>query len=312
MQTFSQFSTKQQLEVKKEVGKLLSEGLGYKKIRRYFGEQGIKLSLGTLSYWCNTETKRLRNNSFTAKPSKELAYFIGVMFGDGSATTDQKNQDYSLQLSSIDKEFVEKFSFCVSKLLGKEKNYPVHKLKSIFGTNIRSKELYQFVKEIKNDFEKAKPFIEAEPAEFIQGLADSEGCPKISASNIFLIGVCVANSTNMPLLIYTKELLVKFGINSNINLNHKSGEQDSIIEGRLITRTKNVYALNIQNFRGTKEFFKKIGFSILRKQGKLEDAIEIYERFTKNNQLEEWKRRYNKQKNKRWKRLCSWSASSGI
>jgi intein-encoded DNA endonuclease-like protein len=90
MQIFSQLPTNQQLEVKKEISKLLFDGKGYKKIRRHFKEKGIKISLGTLSYWCNTDSKRLLKNSFTPSPSKELAYFIGVMFGDGSATFHKK------------------------------------------------------------------------------------------------------------------------------------------------------------------------------------------------------------------------------
>jgi len=295
MQTFSQLSAIQQLQVKREVSALLSEGKGYKKIRRIFTQQGIKLSLGTLSYWCNIETKRLRKNSFTAKPSKELAYFIGVLFGDGCASIDKKNHDYCLQLSSIDKEFVEKFSICVSKLLGKEKNYPVHRSKHIFTANIRSKELYQFVKEIKNDFEKAKPFIESGPVEFIQGLADSEGHPTVSAAKEFKIKVTVANSANLALLQYTQDLLIKFfNIKSTSRLTKRAGVTDSVIEGRKITRTKNVYLVETQTKTDTKKYYEKIGFNIYRKQQKLQYAIQITETYSIKQQQKEWTKKYIK------------------
>lgn len=106
------------------------------------------------------------------------------------------------------------------------------------------------------------------------------------------------------MLEYVQKLLLeKFGAISNLQLTHKKGEQDSIINGRLIIRTKNLYALNISNFKGTKNFFNNIGFSITRKQEKLKDAIEIIENFSEVNHIDEWEKRYVKMKNKHWKKI---------
>jgi intein-encoded DNA endonuclease-like protein len=116
--------------------------------------------------------------------------------------------------------------------------------------------------------------------------------------------VSVANSTNLELLEYTKNLLkIKYGIKSNIYLCHNTGQQDSILEGRVITRTKNVYVLNIQKIEGTIIFLENIGFSIKRKQEKLTDGIEIITKFDKKQQIKIWKEKYSKQKNKRWRKL---------
>ena len=284
---------------------MLANGLGYKKIIKKLKEREISISKGTLYYWCNKETKRFQKNSFTPSPSKELSYFIGVMFGDGCATEDKVNYDYSLRLDSIDKEFVEKFAFCVSKLLKKEKSYPIHKCKHFFSANIRSKELHEFVKEIKTNFDKAKPFIEESPADFIQGVADSEGCPDLKTTPCFNILICIANSTNYALLEYTKKLLKKkFLIDSKIYLTHESGETDSIINGRIITRTKDLYKLNITDFSNTKIFHSIIGFSIKRKQEKLKDAITIKNNYSNNSRLKEWKKLYKKLRNGRWKKYA--------
>jgi hypothetical protein len=126
MQQFGNLSSTNQVIIKKYICRMMTEGLGYKRIRKELAKQNVSVSLGTLSYWCKNETKRFRSNSFEAKPGKEISYFIGVMFSDGCASKDTKNYDYCLLLGTIDKEFAEKFSECISKLLNKDKNYPVH------------------------------------------------------------------------------------------------------------------------------------------------------------------------------------------
>ncbi len=145
---------------------------------------------------------------------------------------------------------------------------------------MRSKQLYYFFKSLKEDFSKAEPFIEEYPADFIQGLADSEGCPGISANQTFALSVCVAYSTNLELLTYTSSLLrIAFSICSSVRLHKKAGEADSVIDGRPIKRTKNVYGLRIGSISDTRTFSENIGFSIVRKQGKLENAIRIVSNF---------------------------------
>jgi len=301
MNKFCELSAEKQKEVKTQVCEMLANGLGYKRIRKKLQEQDLSLSMGALSYWCNTETKRLRKNSFISTPSKELSYFVGVMFGDGCATKDQKNHDYCLMLGTIDKDFAQHFSFCVTKLLNKTKEYPVHSGKNnMHWVNIRSKELHQFVKEIKTDFKKAKPFIEKFPADFIQGLADSEGCPAISANNNFRVEVYVANSANLELLKYTQYLLSKyFDITSTTRLTKKAGIIDSVIEGRKITRTKNLYLNAISSLEDVKKYFLGIKFSIKRKQEKLKDGIAIIENYKSEERYLEWQKKYVKNK-KQW------------
>ncbi len=312
MQTFGSLHSTAQKEIKKEVCIMLANGLGYKKIIKKLKEKEISISKGTLYYWCNKETQRFRKNSFTPIPTKELSYFIGVMFGDGCATRDEINYDYSLRLDSIDKEFVEKFAFCISKLLKKENVYPVHKCKHIFSANIRSKELYEFVNEIKTDFNKAKPLIEENPTEFIQGLADSEGCPSISANSFFYISIVVANSTNYPLLKYAQTLLANcFGIDSKIRKTKFIGMTDSIIENRLIKRTKDLFILKINKFEDVKKYSNKINFSIIRKHQKLNDGVKIKELFNKNEQQKEWKKIYLKDP-KQWKKISTTTPSPGF
>ncbi|MCR4335734.1 MAG: hypothetical protein NUV57_04310 [archaeon] len=175
MQTFSELESEKQQVLYREVLDLKNQGLGYKKIIKKFKEEKqVKLSLGTLSYWFNNDVKMIGGeNYFIPEPSPELAYILGVMFGDGSLIFNDKRKEYVLKLEAIDKDFVEKFSRCSSKLLKKERYFAVCYKKprsghsATYSVQVRSKKLFNFVKEIKNNFYGGKQFIEEFPAEFI-------------------------------------------------------------------------------------------------------------------------------------------------
>lgn len=85
MKRFSDLSSEKQTLIYDKVLELKKAGLGYKKIiKRINKENEVKLALSTLSYWFNNKIKLLGGeNWFKEKPSKELSYIIGVMFGDG-------------------------------------------------------------------------------------------------------------------------------------------------------------------------------------------------------------------------------------
>ena len=307
METFSSVNFQSQIEIVQKVIDLSWEGLGYKRIIKQIKKDfSVNLSLGLLSYWFNHDVKMFGGqNHFLKKPTKELAYVLGVMFGDGNIFYHKKKQDYVVRLEAIDRDFVEHFSKCVSKVLSKETNYAVVRYKQkamgsfMYFARARSKELYYFIKELKEDFEKVKPFANAYPKEFIQGLADSEGCPSISARNSFQVGVVVAVSTNENLLMFVCDLLFKsFEIKTKLRLQHKAGKTDSIINGRSITRTMNLYSLIIARVEDTKTYSKLIGFSIKRKQNKLIGGGNIFEKFSVSERVFEWKKRYYKPKSK--------------
>lgn len=309
---FTGLEPAKQQEVYRQVLKLKKEGLGYKKIRRKFRDElGVNLSLGTLSYWFNNDVKNVGGeNYFEVKPSPELAYVLGVMFGDGSFYCDKKLGEYVLQIYVTDKDFAENFSKCCSILLRKKKpiavNYikPIRKWKAIYSARIRSKQLYHFVKSIKEDFEKGKGYIEKYPVDFIRGLADSEGCPVICAARVFKISVIVASSTNFELLKYTQGLLSNFNIKSTLRLSRKSGVIDPIIEGRKILRAKDLYDLSLNSNSAVKLYFDKISFSISRKHVKLFDGINLLGSSSKD-AIRWWTSNYVRTK-KMWVKINGW------
>ena len=313
MNNFSLIDSELQKKVLMRVIELSWMGFGYKKIIEAISKEfSVKLSKGNLSYWFNNNVSMYGGaNSFEAKPSKELAYILGVMFGDGSLHFDKKKKDYVIVLSAIDRDFVEKFSRCTSKLLGKKKQYSVCSMDGrghsmMYSSRARSKELFYFIKELKEYFKKVKPFAEAYPKEFIQGLADSEGCPIINATNRFYVGAMVACSTNKYLLDYVQNLLRNsFEIESKVFLDKKAGITDSVINGRPITRRINLHKLVSRGVNNTKSFYDLIGFSIERKQVKLGAGLEIWACFKSFERVKKWNELYYKNKSKKWVRKSS-------
>lgn len=307
MENFSSVDSRLQFKIFRRVVELSWDDVGYGKIIKTIAtEFSVKLNKSNLSYWANNNVKLFGGrNNFLPKKSLELAYILGVMFGDGTLHFDEKKKDYVIRLDAIDKDFVERFSKYVSKVLGKDKFYSVCQMggrgySTIYSTRARSKELFYFIKDLKEDFEKVKHFAETYPKEFIQGLADSEGCPQITATKSFRVNILVACSSNDSLLIYVKNLLkIKFGIGTRFYLSKKAGVTDSIINGRPITRTMNLYGLDTISFENSKLFSKCVGFSIGRKQTKLLVACRIFENFEKKEMVVERLNLYYK-KNNMW------------
>lgn len=300
MLRFSWLVSEEQKRIYNKALELKESGLGYKRIIKCIAkEDNVKLSNGTLYYWFNNDVNLLGGeNTFKAEPSKEFSYVLGAMFGDGCILFDKQKQDYRIQLDAKDLDFVEKFSKCVSRNLGKDFPLPICKKSrgGIYSTQARSKQMYYFIKSLKEDFEKAKPFIEEYPAEFIQGLADSEGTASVSPDPIFRLNIAVANSTNYELLNYVKDLLFgKFRIESNLKKTKTAGMQDSIIDGRLITRTKDVYTLNIPRYSDMKRFYELIGFGMIRKMQRAEDFFFLIEKYEKFKSALLWGKLYHKE-----------------
>jgi len=100
------------------------------------------------------------------------------------------------------------------------------------------------------------------------------------------------------LLEFVKILLEdNFAIRTRLRLQHKAGKTDSIINGRPITRTMDVYSLNTAGFKNSKSFSECINFSIKRKRVKLDASIQIFENFRGLERISEWQKRYYKKKN---------------
>ena len=92
---------------------LLEKGYSLTEICRILGWPETKKSI--LYYWKHGIIPPVAK--WKAKPSKESAYVIGAIRGDGSICKDELRGQYIIQLYTIDKEFAEIFSKVMAKLL---------------------------------------------------------------------------------------------------------------------------------------------------------------------------------------------------
>lgn len=277
---------------------LYKEGTSTRQIQRLlFSQFGINVRINTIYRWV---TSRNRPDglirTFVAHPSRELSYLIGVLLGDG-CTTLGSNYKYIFKLKVKDLDFAEEFSKNISKLLNRDKLYPVHKEKDTtrgnrirFAVEVSNRLLYEF---LESPVEKLLVYASFYPSEFLKGLFDSDGFTSISAKNDFNVGLGLA-SAEEPILVFVKKLLQdKFQISSRISKSMSKGE-NVIIWGKNYTANKDVFVLTVNKIDDVKAFVSKIGFSLERKQGKLKYALFLKENFNEANAAEKWKELYIK------------------
>lgn len=155
---------------------LRKRGLSYSKIRTALTvEYGVSPSKSTISEWLHEMHDPLGSaNRFDAEPSPELAYVIGVRFGDGSIN--RKGYNRRIRLQAVDPEFVEEFDRCISAVLESrrhtlwpdKKRHEVHlEVSSVLFYNFLNKPLDK----LRGWIEHCEQCVSA----FLGGFFDSEG-----------------------------------------------------------------------------------------------------------------------------------------
>lgn len=206
--------------------------------------------------------------------SPELSYVIGVRFGDGSPNVNRKRGSYGLELAVTDYDFVKEFDRCLCLAVGKSTEYSIFEVK---GRDPRYKKMWKVVGYSKLLIELLdgswKDVVENYPAPFVRGIGDSEGSPinhtSRQAPNIYI------ENTNLGLLQYVQGILHELMIESRIHPTNRKGDRKTFVF------KKNCYRLAICQFDSVQKYAHKIGFSIQRKQSKLEHLIEKKELLVK-------------------------------
>jgi intein-encoded DNA endonuclease-like protein len=255
-------------------------GLTYGEIvedarRRY----GVRLSKPHISYWIRGVHSPYNGRRIPSvellEPSEALAYIIGAVLGDGYPKIKRRfRKGYRhtiIRFEAVDKEFVEEVARCVAIVF----NRPPPKLKIRKGTRkyyieVESKTLYELLKK-PVDLERLRKYIEhCEKcmAAFHRGFFDAEGC--VSKS-----GYILAFNTNYEVLTYVQGLLKRFGIESTgPRVSRPAGSLIKIdpITGKIYTTKKDCYCIYIRSYTNV-NFYNHIGFTILRKQERLERYV---------------------------------------
>jgi len=212
---------------------------------------------------------RRRYNHPNLEPNGDLSYVIGVLKGDGSAYASRKDYEYVLKLNAIDKDFVEEFSRCLTKVMNREKQYPLAFCaeRKQWITIARSKELYNYY--INKEY---MPCIEQYPAGFLKGFFDSEGSIHSSQTGGWAKQWAIECTNNdIKLLDIVEKLLFNIGIESNRVLSSKKGTK-MLFGDREYYKNKDVFKITIPSKHHHK-FARLIGFNIKRKQDRLNELI---------------------------------------
>jgi intein-encoded DNA endonuclease-like protein len=266
----SYLSRELRIKIYNDVIALRQQGLSYGQIRAAIKEEfGIVLSKSHVSYWTrgihSPYSGRRIPSLELLEPSEDLAYVISVLCGDGHVKT-KKGYHYVIYLEAKDKEFVEEFAIRVGRVL----NRPPPKVKvnsdGRYYVEVKSRTLYELLKK-PIDLEGLRKYIEhCEKCMgmFLRGFFDSEGSVSKDGH------ITVAN-TNYELLQYVQELLKRFGIETTgpWPTTRQGTPLYDPRSGKVYTRKKDCFYLRILASSNA-DFYRRIGFTIRRKQERLE------------------------------------------
>ena len=254
-------------------------GLTYKGIiEEVYRRYGVRISKSLISCWIRGIHSPYNGRRIPSlellRPSEELAYVIGVALGDGYVKKKSRvRKGYNnviIRLEVKDKEFTEEFARCLTKVLGRRPIKPRYRDNiGRYVVEAGSKTLYELLRK-PVDLNRQKKYIEHCDrciAAFVRGFADSEG-------SIDKKGHIHIYNTNIELLTYVKELLRRLGIEST---GPKILPQRGTIihdrrKGKQYLRNKDEYYIYIRS-RSNVSFYKHVGFTITRKQIRLENHI---------------------------------------
>jgi len=234
-----------------------------------------------------------RLNIFKHGPSRALSYIIGANIGDGCTLL----KNWCVKLVVADLDFARAYNINMktlfsrtapNKILTRNENgrLPMYEVK------YSSKQL---AKLLLSPLETLLDIAFVYPLDFLRGFFDAEGHVDVRAGGKrFNVSAGVENS-NVTLLRRIKQvLLTACEIRSIKNKKRKAGSL-KVIRGKAFLMRKTSFTLLINRYEDLQRFAHKIGFSIARKNEKLEDAFSIIAQYPVRVRAEEWRRRYFKQ-----------------
>jgi len=256
--------------IKERILQLRESGLSYSEIRNVIkAEFEVSISKATVLRWCNgthnpfNKTKRVNLNS-----SPELAYIIGVYLGDASLTQTARYQ-YRIRLKVVDRDFAESFEKALKSIGANPRTGFEHNSgrTNRWWVEVTNKELFMFLRGPKERlFEVGRAY----PRKFLRGFFDSEGTVIFSKNSKMLY--VSASNYDTEVLRLCQDLLDGLKIHSKIYLHRKKGTPVNI-RGRIYHYSNNLYEIRIHRRDSVLKYLQNIGFSISRKQAKLENGL---------------------------------------
>lgn len=232
--------------------------------KRYFG------SFNKAKTACNLSITPLKNNKLSKKSillSKELAYILGVVYGDGNvhAYKDKVRSSGWIALKVKDKDFALEFKRTLEKWSNFDIKFFLDK-NGFYHTVLYSRNAAIFLMGFdSNEIFKASKVIQLY---FLKGLYDSEGT--VAGSNLDFPQKAARHigfyNNNKKIISIVNSLLKEMEIKHSIRSRIHSGFGSKKVQYEIIiTGSQNMYT-----------FYKHIGFSIKRKQERLKKVLNSY------------------------------------
>ena len=204
--------------------------------------------------------------------SEDLAYILGVCYGDGHISVSQRR----VMLGVIDQDFALKFKETLERWSGFNARFftlmpkpDEHRknLKLQYHTYIDSKEAADFLNRF--DINLILNCNNETKSAFIKGFFDSEGFVSDPLKNKRIVR-CF--NTKYDLILLVKKLLDSLNIESVIyTTNYVIKINDEQVK-------KNYYSINIYKKESIINFYDYVGFSIYRKQQRLQNQVNLIRR----------------------------------
>ncbi len=253
-------------ELYERVKLLRQRGLSYSKIRQVLSEKyGFVPSKSLISEWSRGVHHPLGSaNRFVAEPNPELAYVIGVRFGDGSIN--RKGYNRRIRLQSVDPEFVVEFDRCLSVILRSARHalWEDNKRREVH-VEARSVLLFNFLRQSFYDLQEWIEHCHQCVSAFLRGFFDSEG-------SVSKNGELFAWNNDTALLGYVMRLLRKyFAIETTgPHLGKRKGSEIQR-RGKTYVRNSDSYYMYVRS-KSIEKFMRCVGFVIRRKGERLQIA----------------------------------------
>ncbi|MEN2973991.1 MAG: LAGLIDADG family homing endonuclease [Candidatus Caldarchaeales archaeon] len=252
---------------------------------------GIRISPPTINGWLRGKKPRTTNLS----PSPELAVVAAAVVGDGCITTSKhlRPKPYvqkKIELSMKDIEPVLMVRDCLLKIC--KYNYIISEKQGRYWIACHRKDLVDYLSNRDNILNLLRSF----PIEFMRMLFECDGHVSASISTVndkgkikkvFDVKICLTNS-DKELLEEVQKQLEKLGIRSKIYLSTKAGTPLIMPNNsRIYIRKKDIYRLSIQEKLSIMKF-STINFITRRKRQKLENIINILQKCSETEAVDEW------------------------
>jgi intein-encoded DNA endonuclease-like protein len=255
---------------------LRKRGLSYNETRNELHRKyGVWIPVPTIIGWLSGKHDPRNGRRIPSlemlEPSEDLAYIIGETIGDGSTPVICDDDGYEqgvISLAAKDKEFVEEAAMRLARVLNRPPPKIYYDEKSgRYYFRVYSQTLYELLKK-PIDIEKIRRYVEhCEKcmAAFLRGFFDSEG-------DVTLNGEMRVANSNYLLLEYVRWLLKMFNIETTEPKPvHRRGSLMRV-KGKQYVRRRDVYHIRVQA-RSALNFYRRIGFTIRRKQKRLEEYL---------------------------------------